>query len=58
MDLDEIVCTCTGVTAGEIREAVLSGADTVEAVQEATSAGSICGGCIDRIEELIDEIKQ
>ena len=55
MNLDETVCFCMGVTAGDIKAAVEAGATSVEAVQEATSAGTGCGGCVDTIAELIKE---
>jgi len=57
MDLDEVVCPCLNVTAGDIKTAVENGATTLEAVQETTQAGTACGACIDRIEELIGEFK-
>ncbi|MDD6023027.1 MAG: (2Fe-2S)-binding protein [Oscillospiraceae bacterium] len=57
MDLNETICFCGGVTAGEIKEAVENGALTVEAVGEATGAGTHCGGCQDRIAELIEAFK-
>ncbi len=34
MELDEVVCSCLGVTNGMIKEAVDSGANTLEEVQE------------------------
>lgn len=55
MAMDEIVCNCMNVTKRMIKEAVDSGAVTVEDVQNATSAGTVCGGCIDNIQQLIDE---
>lgn len=55
MAMDEIVCNCMNVTKGIIKEAVDSGAVTVEDVQNATSAGTACGGCINNIQQLIDE---
>ena len=47
MNLDEIVCNCTGVTKGMIKEAVEAGASTLEDVQEATGAGTVCGACLE-----------
>ena len=44
-----------GITAGEIREAIEKGAKTVEDIQEATGAGTVCGGCISDIEKLLKE---
>jgi len=55
MDMEETVCFCGGVTVGQIKEAVEAGALTVEAVGEATGAGTHCGGCRDTIAELIAE---
>lgn len=54
MDLDKIVCNCMSVTNGDIKEAVYSGASTLEEVQEATGAGTICGGCIDDVQRVVD----
>ena len=57
MDLNETICFCGSVTAGDIKKAVEAGARTVEAVGEATGAGTHCGGCQDRIAELIEAFK-
>ena len=53
MNPDKIVCHCCEVTNGMIKDAVDNGADTLEAVQEATGAGSVCGRCQKDIETLI-----
>lgn len=53
MNLDEVICSCFQVTAGMIKEAVENGASTLSEVQDATSAGTACGVCLDRIEECI-----
>lgn len=55
MDLEETICFCGDVNAGQIKAAVEAGATTVEAVGEATGAGTHCGGCQERIAELIAE---
>ncbi len=55
MDDDTIICPCMGTTLQEIREAVKGGADTLEAVEAATGAGTVCGVCLDDIQHLIDE---
>ena len=47
MDMNETVCFCAGVTAGDIKAAVEAGNTTLEAVQEDTGAGTHCGGCVD-----------
>lgn len=54
MERDQIVCNCMGVTAGEILDAIESGAKTVEKIQEATGAGTGCGGCLDEIQKILD----
>ena len=47
---------CNDVTAGMIKDAVDSGAKTLEDVQAATGAGTVCGGCLDNIQAIIDEL--
>ncbi len=54
---DKIICNCTEVTQSKIEEAVKAGAKTAEEVGEATGAGTICGVCVDQIEEIIDNTK-
>ena len=54
MDFDKIVCNCYSVTNGMIKEAVDSGATTLEEVQDATGAGTACGACLDDIQHLVD----
>ena len=49
MDLNETVCFCGSVTVGDIKAAVEAGNTTLEAVQEATGAGTHCGGCVDKV---------
>ncbi len=55
MDLEKTVCYCMSVTAGMIKDAVDSGAGTVEEVQEATGAGSVCGSCLEEVQKLVDQ---
>ena len=55
MNLDKIVCNCMGITSGQIRDAVYAGANTVEDVQEATDAGTVCGACLEDIEHLVKQ---
>ncbi len=55
MDMDEIVCSCLNITNGMIRDAVKSGAKTLEEVQEITGAGTVCGACLDDVKRLIEE---
>ena len=55
MDLDKIVCNCQSVTNGMIKDAVDAGASTLEEVQDATGAGTVCGACIENIEHLLEQ---
>lgn len=56
MDPDEIICSCLGITRGMIQEAVNNGAKTLEDVQEVNSVGTVCGACIEDVENLIAEL--
>jgi bacterioferritin-associated ferredoxin len=48
-------CVCNAVTDDQVINAIDSGADTVEAVGDATRAGTTCGSCQDHLEDLIME---
>jgi NAD(P)H-nitrite reductase large subunit len=48
-------CICRAVTDDEVCAAIDEGATTVEAVGDATRAGTGCGGCQDYIEDLLCE---
>ena len=43
------------VTVGQIQAAIESGATTLKEVQDKTGAGTICGACLDDIQNLIDQ---
>ncbi|HHH19712.1 MAG TPA: (2Fe-2S)-binding protein [Campylobacterales bacterium] len=45
LDDDYEVCHCMGVTLGEILKAIEEGNDTLEALMEATDAGTACELC-------------
>lgn len=53
MNLEKIVCNCMNVTSGMIKEAVDAGARTLEEVQNATGAGTVCGACLEDVERLV-----
>jgi len=56
MNGDTIICNCNEVYKNEIIKAIEEkGCKTVEDVGEATGAGTICGGCIDDIQEILDQ---
>ncbi|SHM38338.1 BFD-like [2Fe-2S] binding domain-containing protein [Anaerosporobacter mobilis DSM 15930] len=55
------VCICKAINKSTMKKIIKDGADTLEKVQKATSAGSgSCGGrrCTPRILELLEECKQ
>lgn len=56
MNPDEVICSCLDITKGMIQEAVNSGAATLEEVQEINNVGTICGACIEDVEQLISEL--
>ncbi len=47
-------CICCAVSVDEVNAAIDAGAETVDAVSDATDAGTGCGTCHDRIEGLIE----
>jgi len=49
------VCICARVRDCELRAAVRAGAMTAEAVSDACGAGTGCGTCLDRIDDVIME---
>jgi NifU-like protein len=54
----EVICECFGVTKPEIERVVRDhGLKTVEEVTNYTKAGGGCGGCADKIQEIIDRIE-
>ncbi len=56
-DEGEIICKCFGVTDAKIRRVALANnLHTTEEVTNYTKAGGGCGGCIYRVEEILDEL--
>ncbi len=59
MGQDEIICHCNEVSKSTIIQAIKEkGLKTVEEVGEETLAGTGCGGCMDDIQEILDEINK
>jgi bacterioferritin-associated ferredoxin len=50
-----IVCHCHALTDRDIRSAVKSGATCPNTVGDACGAGTGCGGCVEVIEEIVEE---
>jgi assimilatory nitrate reductase catalytic subunit len=53
VDSSPIICACRGVRQSRIEAAVGAGQQTLDAVAEATAAGSACGSCRPEIARLI-----
>ncbi|RLB56849.1 MAG: Fe-S cluster assembly protein NifU [Deltaproteobacteria bacterium] len=54
----DIVCQCFGVTRLEIERAIEeNNLETVAEVTNYTKAGGGCGGCVDDIQAILDEVK-
>jgi len=54
---DEIVCTCTGTTYGDIAELVGQGYD-LDAISSKKGVLSGCGGCEWDIESFLDALNE
>ncbi len=50
-----LVCSCHAVDEVEIRRAIVAGDSDEEQVGDRTAAGTSCGGCLDRICQLLGE---
>lgn len=54
---DEIICTCNEITRQEIEDAIRNNKlKTIEEVGDATTAGTVCGACVDEIYLILEEI--
>ncbi|MBW1787746.1 MAG: 4Fe-4S binding protein [Deltaproteobacteria bacterium] len=52
--LDDVICPCTGTTAGEVGAAILKGATTPEEVSLMTGVRTVCGiYCVSLVQELL-----
>ncbi|MBE6228953.1 MAG: (2Fe-2S)-binding protein [Bacteroidales bacterium] len=57
MDRKEIICECFLVSRGAIMDAIKEHKlKTVEDVGEYTNAGTGCGGCVEKIQKILDEM--
>ncbi|PHV70540.1 (2Fe-2S)-binding protein [Sporanaerobium hydrogeniformans] len=56
MNMEDMVCTCFGITVQDIKDAIDNGATTLEEVQEVTRVGMACGSCIDEVIEVIETL--
>jgi bacterioferritin-associated ferredoxin len=49
------VCICARVRECEVRSVIRLGACSEDAVADVCGAGTGCGTCLDRIEQILDE---
>jgi nitrite reductase (NADH) large subunit len=54
LPLDAQICNCQSVTKGAIVDCVNRGIRTLEAVKQATRAGSACGSCESMVREVVE----
>ena len=54
----DVLCRCNGVTKGTVAEAVRGGCRTGQEVSRTTRAGTGCGTCRSRIQEILDAAPQ
>lgn len=47
------VCNCTGVTRGQLGDAITQGAVSIEALMRDTGASTVCGSCRALLQELV-----
>lgn len=54
---ENIICHCNEITEGEIIKAIKEkGLTTVEEIQEETTAGTVCEGCVPDLEEILARV--
>lgn len=52
---NEIICTCMEIDLETIIKVIQKKKLTkVDEIMDATGAGTVCGGCIDKIQEMIN----
>ncbi len=57
MEEDIVICSCNDIYKSQIVDAIKNnGLTTVEQVGEITTAGTVCGQCLDDIQNILDEI--
>ena len=48
------LCSCNGVTTGEILDAIRTGCTDVPSLKSCTRAGTSCGSCVPMLKQLLD----
>ncbi len=52
---DYLVCTCMGVMASDIRQAIKEGCHDFESLSEVLMVGTGCSSCVDEVLELLKQ---
>ena len=52
---EEVICFCFGYTAGDIRQAIACGENTLDKLRESLEACDRCQGCRGEIQVLLSE---
>ena len=51
---DALICVCNEIYQSVIEDAIINGGcRTLEEIQAKTSAGTVCGGCVDDIKDIL-----
>ena len=59
MEKDILICNCNEIYKSQIVKAIKEkGLKTAEEVGDETTAGTICGQCIDDIQDILDEVNK
>ncbi len=51
---DALICSCEGVTKGQIADAVNQGCENFDAVKKCTRSGTGCGGCVPMVKDIVN----
>lgn len=51
------ICYCLNINEDEIKQAISDGAKNIDDIKEATGAGTACGACIKKIEQVLVDNK-
>ena len=49
----EIFCRCINVNSQTVRDSIVQGADSLQALQKSTGCGTVCGGCIPELKQML-----
>jgi len=53
-DRDDVICDCTGTTKTKVQQLIDDGADSLDAIADATGACTGCGSCDILVMEMLE----